>query len=75
MIKIEVRLFAYFREGREKRQIIELEENAEISKVLDILNINEEEVSILLLNGRDGTTDRKLKDGDIIALFPPVGGG
>ncbi|MFA5524296.1 MAG: MoaD/ThiS family protein [Tissierellales bacterium] len=75
MIKVEVRLFAYFREGREKNQILMLEENIEISKVLGMLDIKEEEVSILLLNGRDGPADRKLKDGDVIALFPPVGGG
>lgn len=75
MIKVEVRLFATFREGREKKQVLMLEENSEISKVLDILNIKKEEVSILLLNGRDGPIDRKLEDGDVIALFPPVGGG
>lgn len=75
MIKIEVRLFATFREGREKKQVLMLEESSEISKVLDILNIKKEEVSILLLNGRDGPIDRKLEDGDVIALFPPVGGG
>lgn len=75
MINVEVRLFAYFREGREKKQALKLTEDTEISKVLEILNIKEEEVSILLLNGRDGSADRKLKDGDVIALFPPVGGG
>lgn len=75
MINVEVRLFAYFREGREKKQIITLAEGTEISNVLDMLNIKEEEVSILLLNGRDGPSDRKLKNGDIVALFPPVGGG
>lgn len=75
MINVEVRLFAYFREGREKKKILTLAEDTEISKVLEILDIRAEEVSILLLNGRDGSADRKLGDGDVIALFPPVGGG
>lgn len=75
MIKVEVRLFATFRKGREKKQILTLAEGADISEVLNRLNINAEEVSILLLNGIDGSVNRKLKDGDVIALFPPVGGG
>ena len=33
-MKVEVRLFATFREGREKKQIMELEEN---STILDVL--------------------------------------
>jgi molybdopterin converting factor small subunit len=40
-----------------------------------MLKIKEEDASILLLNGRDGNASRLLKDGDILALFPPVGGG
>ena len=74
-MKVEVRLFAYFREGREKKQILELNEGATIKEVLDIIKIMEEEVSIILLNGRDGSADRELKNGDVLALFPPVGGG
>ncbi len=75
LIKVEVRLFAYFREGREKKQIMELEEGRTISHIIKVLDIDEKEVSIALLNGMDGSFDRKLKDGDIVALFPPVGGG
>lgn len=74
-MKVEVRLFAYFREGRDKKQLLDLKESATIRAVLDIIEIKEDEVSILLLNGRDGSADRELKDGDILALFPPVGGG
>lgn len=74
-MKVEVRLFAYFREGREKNQILELKESSTIREVLDVLKIREDEVSILLLNGRDGSADRTLENGDVLALFPPVGGG
>ena len=34
-----------------------------------------EEVAILLLNGIDGDCNRKLKDNDVLSIFPPVGGG
>ncbi|CEI73257.1 MULTISPECIES: MoaD/ThiS family protein [Romboutsia] len=74
-MKIEIRLFATFREGREKKQVLEIAEDMNIIDILKILNIDKEEVSILLLNGMDGGFDRKLKDGDILSIFPPVGGG
>lgn len=74
-MKIEIRLFATFREGREKKQVLEIAEDMNIIDILKILNIDKEEVSILLLNGMDGGFDRKFKDGDILSIFPPVGGG
>lgn len=75
MINIEVRLFATFREGREKKYFLELPKETKIIKILEILNIQEKEVSIMLLNGIDGHSDRKLSEGDVVSLFPPVGGG
>ena len=74
-MKIEIRLFATFREGREKKQVLEIAEDMSIIDILKILNIDKEEVAILLLNGMDGGFDRKLKGGDILSIFPPVGGG
>lgn len=74
-MKIEIRLFATFREGREKKQVLEIADDMNIIDILKILNIDKEEVSILLLNGMDGGFDRKIKDGDILSIFPPVGGG
>ncbi|MEG0857065.1 MAG: MoaD/ThiS family protein [Terrisporobacter sp.] len=74
-MEIEVRLFATFREGREKKQKIKINENTILLDIIELLNIDEEEVAIMLLNGRDGASDRLLKDGDIVSLFPPVGGG
>ncbi|MGH4139762.1 MoaD/ThiS family protein [Clostridium sp.] len=43
--------------------------------VIAILGIDKSEVAILLVNGRDGQFDKPLLEGDLIALFPPVGGG
>jgi len=75
MIKVEVRLFAYFRQGRGKTQIMEVEEGTTIADILKALDIEEEEVAIMLLNGSDGSSDRQVEDGDVVSLFPPVGGG
>lgn len=75
-MKIEVRLFAYFREGRDKKYFMEInEENITPRYILEKLNIKVEEVAILLINGRDGKADTLLRDGDVLSLFPPVGGG
>ena len=51
---------------------------AEIAVAGDIirrLNIPMEEVAILLINGFHQKPDTPVKDGDIVAIFPPVGGG
>jgi len=75
-LKIEVRLFAYFREGRDKKLFLEINEDEVTPRyILNKLNIEEKEVSILLINGRDGKATTTLKDGDVVSLFPPVGGG
>ncbi len=75
MIKVEIRLFATFRENREKKYFFELPEKTNILDILNKLNIDREEASLILLNGIDGDVDRELKDGDVLSLFPPVGGG
>ena len=74
-MEVEVGWFATFREGREKKKKIKISENTTILDIIKILNIDENEVAIMLLNGRDGNSDRMLNDGDVISLFPPVGGG
>ena len=74
-MEIEVRLFAYFREGRGKILKFPIDGNTTPKDVLDELKIDEKEVSILLVNGIDGKLDYKFKDNDRLSLFPPVGGG
>ncbi|HOB69491.1 MAG TPA: MoaD/ThiS family protein [Syntrophorhabdaceae bacterium] len=37
--------------------------------------IPENEVILIFINNRHGRRDKKLVDGDTIAIFPPVGGG
>lgn len=51
---------------------------ADDTTILDILSkfqIPEEEVFTSLVNGLHKPFDTILKDGDRVALFPPVGGG
>ena len=74
-MKITVKLFATFRDGREKIQIFELQQGKTPEDVIAILGIEKSEIAIFLVNGRDGQFDKPLIEGDLIALFPPVGGG
>ena len=74
-MKITVKLFATFRDGRDKIQVFELEQGRTPEDVIAILGIEKSEIAIFLVNGRDGQFDKPLLEGDLIALFPPVGGG
>jgi len=72
---IEVRLFATFRDGREKTLFLDAQEYSYAADILNHLHIPAEEVAILLINGRHSKPEAKVQDGDVLALFPPVGGG
>jgi len=72
---IEVRLFATLREGRGKILFFEKEDFSIASDILKKLQIPEEEVAIYLINGFHASLDAPVEDGDVLALFPPVGGG
>ena len=72
---IEVRLFATLRQGREKSIVLDSKDFPTPGDILKHLDIIPGEVSILLVNGFHKTLDEKLEDGDVVALFPPVGGG
>ena len=72
---IEVRLFATLRQGREKVVMLEIQGFSTARDIIEHLDIPAGEVSILLINGFHKTPDTEVKDGDVVALFPPVGGG
>lgn len=72
---IEVRLFATLREGRGKIVMLPAADHSDAGSILRQLNIPAEDVSILLINGFHKKPADPVKDGDVVALFPPVGGG
>lgn len=74
-MKITVKLFATFRDGRQKVIDMKLPETATPQSIIDTLGIHQADVAILLVNGRDGKFDKLLDDNDTVSLFPPVGGG
>jgi sulfur-carrier protein len=72
---IEVRLFATFREGRDKVYFLEQKDFKTAGEIIDYFRIPREDVAILLINGLYSPVDTSVKDEDVLALFPPVGGG
>mgnify|MGYP006389975977 CR=1 FL=1 len=72
---VEVRLFAGLRQGRQKIYQMETDSVHTVQDVMDVLNIQRSEVNILLVNGFHQKPEYELKDGDVVSLFPAVGGG
>jgi len=72
---IKVRLFATLRNDRGKEVMVDGPEGMTCRFIIDTLKIPEEEVAILLINGRDGQMDAPLAPEDVVSIFPPVGGG
>ena len=72
---IEVRLFATLREGRGKVQHLNAADFSVAGDIITPLDIPAEEVAILLVNGFHKKPDEPVKAGDVVAIFPPVGGG
>ncbi len=79
-MKIEVKLFANFREylppGSDKYSCaLELEEGTTIGQTLDRLQIPAAIPMITLVNGLHRSFEDVLHPGDSLSIFPPVAGG
>ncbi|MBE0577205.1 MAG: MoaD/ThiS family protein [Desulfuromonadales bacterium] len=74
-MKVTVKLFASFQTGRFKQELREYPDQTLIGTVVKELNIPERDVGILLLNAVHADLKKPLSDGDILAIFPLVGGG
>ena len=72
---IEVRLFATLRQGRQKVYQVEHSSVNTIQDIMDVLDVPRSEVNIMLINGFHQKPDTEVKDGDVVSLFPAVGGG
>ena len=75
MIEITVKLFAYFRDQRFTIKTMQLHENTTVGEIVDSLNIDREEVGVLMINSRHTEFTTIPLQGDVLAVFPVVGGG
>lgn len=79
-MRVTVKLFATlvrFKDGsRAGRPFeVDLPEGSLVQDLVNSLNIPIEETHIVFINNIIVETWSKLQDGDVVGLFPPVGGG
>jgi molybdopterin synthase sulfur carrier subunit len=54
---------------------LSIEDGATVEKVFKRLHIPTEPMNVILVDGRQARLDDTLRDGNLIAIFPPVAGG
>lgn len=74
-MEITVKLFAHFREQRFKVEPREITPGTTVGEIVDSLGIPRDEVGVLMINSRHTLFTATPNAGDILAIFPMVGGG
>jgi len=74
-MEITIKLFATLRKGRFDIEIRKYSPGATVKKILDDLDISENQAAVIFVNSRHAKPGRTLSNGDIVAFFPLVGGG
>ncbi len=74
-MQVNVKLFAYFRDGRFIEEIREYPGTTSVSDIIHSLNINLNEVGVTMINSRHCLLDTQLEEGDSLGIFPMIGGG
>ena len=74
-MRLTVKLFAFFREGRFKEEGREYPEGTKVGDIVVGLGIDPEEVGVVMINSRQAGLDISVAEGDIVAIFPVIGGG
>jgi len=72
---VTVKLFATFQAGRFEAAPREYPVGTRLSYIVDELRIPREEIGILLVNSRHAELEREIAQGDVVAIFPQIGGG
>jgi sulfur-carrier protein len=74
-MKITVRLFAFFREGRFVEEVRAYPEKTTVTGVINDLGINIDAVGVTMICFRQCALDTELREGDQLGIFPMIGGG
>jgi molybdopterin converting factor small subunit len=80
MITVYARLYATLRRLRPELGLgealpVELEEGATVDRLVQELELPEDQVKVIFVNNLVRQGDYVLSDGDQLGIFPPVGGG
>lgn len=74
-MRITVKLFATFRENRFKEARRDYPPGTTVADVVAELGIDPDLIGMIFIHGRAAEFDRVLKEDDVLALFPLLGGG
>jgi MoaD family protein len=78
-MNIEVKYYAWIRERIGDKETLEVENGTTVRKILEKLREKHaglaEESLLIAVNGRTADLNTLLKEGDVVAVFPPAGGG
>ena len=74
-MQVTIKLFAHFRNDRFIKEVRTIAPGVSVGAIVTELAIAEEEVGVILINGRHSNLDQSLAEGDNLSLFPLVGGG
>ncbi len=76
-ISVTVKFFATLRQYGPTKEVLTIPEHSKVKLLFDKYNIpKDERRAIILINGRPHKNlETILKNGDLISIFPPIGGG
>lgn len=74
-MKVRIKLFATLRQFGPEEQVVILPEGATVQDAINLLNLPEKIPLLKIVNGEHRPPPYPLKDGDDLALFPPIAGG
>ncbi|HJV35454.1 MoaD/ThiS family protein [Geomonas sp.] len=74
-MQVTVKLFASFRTDRTPIATRDYPAGTTVADVVAEQQIPVAEIGIMLINSRHVKLDRELNDGDVLAIFPLLGGG
>lgn len=80
MIKIHLKLFGNLKrfvhvDRLDESGIIEMQKDSTVNDMIHELDIDLNETKVIMVNGRPRGLEYKLKQDDIVAVFPAIVGG
>jgi molybdopterin synthase sulfur carrier subunit len=79
-VRVEVRLFATLAEflppdGLEGAAVLEVPDGSTVTEITRRLGIPPDLARVVLVNGRDASSEAPLTARDVVTIFPPLAGG
>lgn len=76
-ISVTVKFFATLRDYGPDKEVLTIPENSKVKILFDKYNIPQDaRRTVILINGSPHkNVNSVLEDGDIVSIFPPIGGG